>query len=108
MQANSKEKFDHERVKAFVQSYIPEAHLKEEEVGDMVFMLPPFNSQNALAYRTLLSNLDSNLDALQLGCYGISDTTLEEVRNNYIFTNIHKQKKLMYTKHNCKHPFWCT
>nr|XP_023682414.1 ATP-binding cassette sub-family A member 12 isoform X2 [Paramormyrops kingsleyae] len=79
VQVNSKEKFDNERVKAFVQSYIPEAHLKEGEVGDMVFMLPPFSSQNALAYRTLLSNLDSNLDALQLGCYGISDTTLEEV-----------------------------
>ncbi|XP_048861944.1 glucosylceramide transporter ABCA12 isoform X2 [Brienomyrus brachyistius] len=79
VQANSKEKFDNERVKAFVRSYIPEARLKEGEVGDMVFMLPPFSSQNALAYRTLLSNLDSNLDALQLGCYGISDTTLEEV-----------------------------
>ncbi|KAG7463948.1 hypothetical protein MATL_G00182090 [Megalops atlanticus] len=48
---DSQERFDSEEVKAFIQSHLPEARLKEGE----------------------------NLDALQLGCYGISDTTLEEV-----------------------------
>ncbi|KAL4616614.1 ATP-binding cassette sub-family A member 12, partial [Arapaima gigas] len=75
----SKVKSDSEEVKAFVQSYIPEAQLKEGEVGDIIYTLPPFSSQNAVAYHSLLTNLDKNLDALQLGCYGISDTTLEEV-----------------------------
>lgn len=59
---------------------MPEARLKEGEVGDLVYSLPPFSSQNAAAYRSLLTSLDTNLDALQLGCYGVSDTTLEEVR----------------------------
>ncbi|KPP71580.1 hypothetical protein Z043_109489 [Scleropages formosus] len=71
--------FDSEEVKTFIQSYIPEAQLKEGGVSDIVYKLPPFSSQNAMAYHSLLTNLDKNLDSLQLGCYGISDTTLEEV-----------------------------
>uniref|UniRef100_A0A674MJG4 ATP-binding cassette, sub-family A (ABC1), member 12 n=1 Tax=Takifugu rubripes TaxID=31033 RepID=A0A674MJG4_TAKRU len=47
--------------------------------GDLVYSLPPFSSSNASLYRSLLTALDSNLDDLQLGGYGISDTTLEEV-----------------------------
>uniref|UniRef100_A0A8C9WNN1 ATP-binding cassette, sub-family A (ABC1), member 12 n=1 Tax=Scleropages formosus TaxID=113540 RepID=A0A8C9WNN1_SCLFO len=68
-----------QEVKTFIQSYIPEAQLKEGGVSDIVYKLPPFSSQNAMAYHSLLTNLDKNLDSLQLGCYGISDTTLEEV-----------------------------
>lgn len=45
----------------------------------MVYSLPPFTSSNASSYRSLLTALDANLDDLQLGGYGISDTTLEEV-----------------------------
>ncbi|KAJ8396359.1 hypothetical protein AAFF_G00019360 [Aldrovandia affinis] len=72
-------RFEGEEVKAFIQSHLPEAHLKEGDVGDVCYSLPPFSSHNAEGYRTLLTGLDQNLDALQLGCYGISDTTLEEV-----------------------------
>ncbi|KAJ0005860.1 hypothetical protein NQD34_015754 [Periophthalmus magnuspinnatus] len=70
---------DHAELKAFVQAHVPEARLKEAQGSDLVYLLPPFSSNNAASYRSLLSALDSNLDALQLGCYGISDTTLEEV-----------------------------
>ncbi|XP_030643482.1 ATP-binding cassette sub-family A member 12 [Chanos chanos] len=75
----SEEKFDIEELTAFIQSHLPNACLKEGRLGDVVYTLPPYNSQNASAYRSLLTSLDRNLDALHLGCYGISDTTLEEV-----------------------------
>uniref|UniRef100_A0A4W5JNI2 ATP binding cassette subfamily A member 12 n=1 Tax=Hucho hucho TaxID=62062 RepID=A0A4W5JNI2_9TELE len=77
---DSQARFDGVEVKTFIQSYMPDARLKEAEMGDLVYSLPAFSSSNAEAYRSLLSSLDSNLDLLQLGCYGISDTTLEEVR----------------------------
>ncbi|XP_070694461.1 uncharacterized protein abca12 [Pempheris klunzingeri] len=73
------EQIDDVELKAFIQAHVPEAQLKEAQGGDMVYSLPPFTSSNASSYRSLLTALDSNLDALQLGGYGISDTTLEEV-----------------------------
>ncbi|XP_058249175.1 uncharacterized protein abca12 [Hemibagrus wyckioides] len=76
---DSDDRFDMDMVKSFVHAHLPEAQLKEGEVGDIVYSLPVYNSQNASAYRSLLCALDHNLEALQLGCYGISDTTLEEV-----------------------------
>ncbi|KAK0132264.1 ATP-binding cassette sub-family A member 12 [Merluccius polli] len=66
-------------LKAFIQAHVPEARLKEAQGSDVVYTLPPFSSASAFSYRSLLSALDTNLDALQLGGYGISDTTLEEV-----------------------------
>ncbi|KAL0963737.1 hypothetical protein UPYG_G00310290, partial [Umbra pygmaea] len=76
---DSQQRFDGADVKSFIQSFVPDARLKEGVTGDQVYSLPPFNSSNAEAYHSLLSSLDSNLDRLQLGSYGISDTTLEEV-----------------------------
>ncbi|XP_030613266.1 LOW QUALITY PROTEIN: ATP-binding cassette sub-family A member 12 [Archocentrus centrarchus] len=72
-------RIDSAELKAFVQAHVPLARLKEAQGNDLVFSLPPFNSSNASSYRSLLTALDSNLNALQLGGYGISDTTLEEV-----------------------------
>uniref|UniRef100_A0A8C2E503 ATP-binding cassette, sub-family A (ABC1), member 12 n=1 Tax=Cyprinus carpio TaxID=7962 RepID=A0A8C2E503_CYPCA len=68
----------HSMLRDFIQSYLPDAQQKEGEVGDLVYALPPYTPQNAAAYHSLLTGLDQNLDKLQLGCYGISDTTLEE------------------------------
>ncbi|XP_031714357.1 ATP-binding cassette sub-family A member 12 [Anarrhichthys ocellatus] len=73
------EQIDNAELKSFIQAHVPEARLKEALGGDLVYSLPPFASSNASSYRSLLTALDSNLDALQLGGYGISDTTLEEV-----------------------------
>lgn len=72
------EPIDNAELKSFIQAHVPEARLKEAQGGDLVYSLPPFGSSNASSYRSLLTALDSNLDALQLGGYGISDTTLEE------------------------------
>ncbi|XP_067300426.1 uncharacterized protein abca12 isoform X2 [Pseudorasbora parva] len=76
---DSNERFDIEEIRDFIQSYLPDAQQKKGEVGDVVYALPPYTTQNAAAYQALLTDLDQNLDKLQLGCYGISDTTLEEV-----------------------------
>ncbi|XP_059199203.1 glucosylceramide transporter ABCA12 [Centropristis striata] len=73
------EPIDNSEMKAFIQAHVPEARLKEAQGRDLVYSLPPFTSSNASSYRSLLTALDSNLEALQLGGYGISDTTLEEV-----------------------------
>uniref|UniRef100_A0A3B3Y4Z8 ABC transporter domain-containing protein n=1 Tax=Poecilia mexicana TaxID=48701 RepID=A0A3B3Y4Z8_9TELE len=62
-----------------ISPHLPEARLKEAQRGDVVYSLPPFTSSNASSYRSLLTALDANLDDLQLGGYGVSDTTLEEV-----------------------------
>ncbi|XP_068590097.1 glucosylceramide transporter ABCA12 [Cebidichthys violaceus] len=79
MQNLESERIDNAELKFFIQAHVPEARLKEALGGDLVYSLPPFTSSNASSYRSLLTALDSNLDALQLGGYGISDTTLEEV-----------------------------
>ncbi|XP_036065527.1 uncharacterized protein abca12 isoform X2 [Oryzias melastigma] len=73
------DQMDSAELKAFIQSHIPEARFKDTQGGDMIYSLPPFNSRNASSYRSLLTALDANLNDLQLGSYGISDTTLEEV-----------------------------
>lgn len=78
MQNPESERIDDSELKGFIQAHVPEARLKEAQGGDLVYSLPPFNS-NASSYRSLLTALDANLDDLQLGGYGISDTTLEEV-----------------------------
>lgn len=82
MQDLESEQFDNAEMKAFIQAHIPEARLKEAHGGDLVYSLPPFNSSNASSYRSLLTTLDANLEDLQLGGYGISDTTLEEVASH--------------------------
>lgn len=76
---DSNQKLNIEELRDFIQSYLPDAQQKEGEVGDLVYALPPYTPQNAAVYHSLLTGLDQNLDKLQLGCYGISDTTLEEV-----------------------------
>uniref|UniRef100_A0A672GNR9 ATP-binding cassette, sub-family A (ABC1), member 12 n=1 Tax=Salarias fasciatus TaxID=181472 RepID=A0A672GNR9_SALFA len=77
--ASESRRIDDAELKSFIQAHVPEARLKDTQGGDLVYSLPPFTSSNASTYRSLLTALDSNLDALQLGGYGISDTTLEEV-----------------------------
>lgn len=87
MQNLESEQIDNAELKSFVQAHVPEARLKEAQGGDLVYSLPPFTSSNASSYRSLLTALDSNLDALQLGGYGISDTTLEEVFLQLTYAN---------------------
>uniref|UniRef100_A0A670YKH3 ATP binding cassette subfamily A member 12 n=1 Tax=Pseudonaja textilis TaxID=8673 RepID=A0A670YKH3_PSETE len=66
-------------VTATIQAHLPEAYLKEDIGGELIYVLPPFNNKVSLSYQSLLRNLDSNLSDLHIGCYGISDSTVEEV-----------------------------
>lgn len=91
MQNLESERIDNAELKEFIQAHVPEARLKEAQGGDVVYSLPPFTSSTASSYRSLLTALDSNLDTLQLGGYGISDTTLEEVSS---YTPTHKNTGL--------------
>ncbi|XP_077472726.1 uncharacterized protein abca12 [Stigmatopora argus] len=79
VQISESERFDDADMKAFIQTHIPEARLKEAQGGDLIYTLPQFSSSNASSYSSLLTALDANLDDLQLAGYGVSDTTLEEV-----------------------------
>uniref|UniRef100_A0A8C5KJ17 ATP-binding cassette, sub-family A member 12 n=1 Tax=Jaculus jaculus TaxID=51337 RepID=A0A8C5KJ17_JACJA len=73
-------------VTAMIQSHLPEAYLKEDIGGELVYVLPPFNTKVAGAYLSLLRALDRGMGKLNIGCYGISDTTVEEV-----FLNLTKE-----------------
>ncbi|CAO2624895.1 Glucosylceramide transporter ABCA12 [Lemmus lemmus] len=66
-------------VTAMIQSHLPEAYLKEDIGGELVYVLPPFSTKVSGAYLSLLRALDKGMSKLNIGCYGISDTTVEEV-----------------------------
>ncbi|XP_053554781.1 glucosylceramide transporter ABCA12 [Bombina bombina] len=68
-----------EMVTDLIHSHIPEACLKEDVGGELIYNLPPFSADLSSAYLALLRDLDSKMDELHIGCYGISDTTIEEV-----------------------------
>ncbi|XP_029463774.1 ATP-binding cassette sub-family A member 12 [Rhinatrema bivittatum] len=70
---------DTEAVTALIQSHIPEASLKEDIGGELVYLLPSYNAGVSRSYLSLLRSLDADMNDLQIGCYGISDTTIEEV-----------------------------
>lgn len=66
-------------VTAMIRSHLPEAYLKEDIGGELVYVLPPFSTKVSGAYLSLLRALDRDMGSLNIGCYGISDTTVEEV-----------------------------
>uniref|UniRef100_A0A8C3T374 ATP binding cassette subfamily A member 12 n=1 Tax=Chelydra serpentina TaxID=8475 RepID=A0A8C3T374_CHESE len=76
---NLAEEYDTSAVTSLIHSHLPEASLKEDVGGELVYVLPPFNSRVSGAYQSLLRALDTSLSDLHIGCYGISDTTVEEV-----------------------------
>ncbi|XP_014807435.1 PREDICTED: ATP-binding cassette sub-family A member 12 [Calidris pugnax] len=83
---NMIEECDTTAVTSLIQSHLPEAYLKEDIGGELVYVLPPFKSTVSGAYQALLRALDTSLSDLNLGCYGISNTTVEEV-----FLNLTKE-----------------
>ncbi|KAG8521013.1 ATP-binding cassette sub-family A member 12, partial [Galemys pyrenaicus] len=75
-------------VTAMIRSHLPEAYLKEDIGGELVYVLPPFSTKVSGAYLSLLRALDTGMGDLNIGCYGISDTTVEEV-----FLNLTKESQ---------------
>ncbi|ELW49201.1 ATP-binding cassette sub-family A member 12 [Tupaia chinensis] len=75
-------------VTTMIRSHLPEAYLKEDIGGELVYVLPPFSTKVSGAYLSLLRALDNGMGDLNIGCYGISDTTVEEV-----FLNLTKESQ---------------
>ncbi|XP_069472035.1 glucosylceramide transporter ABCA12 isoform X2 [Ambystoma mexicanum] len=76
---NNDRECDTEAVTTLIKSHIPEAYLKSDVGEELVYVLPPFNAGISNAYLSLLRSLDTSMNNLHIGCYGISDTTVEEV-----------------------------
>ena len=71
--------FDESVVTAFIKKHVPEAVLKENFGAEMTYQLP--DDKHTLSnFEILFDDLDANLLQLGISSYGISDTTLEEVR----------------------------
>eukprot|EP00069_Balaena_mysticetus_P005171 bmy_17771T0 len=79
-------------VTAVIQSHLPEAYLKEDIGGELVYVLPPFSTKVSGAYLSLLRTLDNGLSDLNIGCYGISDTTMEEKNNDMSLEHLTQKK----------------
>lgn len=75
----TKREYDTAAVTEFIQKHMPDAQLKEDIGGEVTYVLPSFSEARPGAYHSLLTALDTNLTNLNLECFGVSDTTLEEV-----------------------------
>lgn len=62
---------------SLIQSYIPQAFLKDTSDGEITYTIP--KEVDRIGFQGLFQALDQNLHQLRLTGYGISDTTLEEV-----------------------------
>ena len=66
-------------VTSFVKSYVPSAQLVENIGSELTYVLPAEMAREG-RFQDLFEELDKNLDKLHIGSYGVSDTTLEEVK----------------------------
>ncbi|XP_074842119.1 ATP-binding cassette sub-family A member 13 [Carettochelys insculpta] len=65
------------QVTSLVQSYVPEAFLKENSGSELTYVIPA--KADKASFKGLFQAMDENLEYLHVIGYGISDTTLEEV-----------------------------
>ena len=66
-------------VSSFIKSHIPSAQLVENVGSELTYVLPAEMAREG-RFQDLFEELDKSLDKLHIGSYGVSDTTLEEVR----------------------------
>ncbi|XP_032730825.1 ATP-binding cassette sub-family A member 13 [Lontra canadensis] len=65
------------RATSLIQTYIPQAFLKDSSGGELVYGLP--QDVDRACFKGLFQALEQNLHSLRVTGFGISDTTLEEV-----------------------------
>ncbi|XP_045876226.1 ATP-binding cassette sub-family A member 13 [Meles meles] len=65
------------RATSLIQTYIPQAFLKDSSGGELVYGLP--QDADRACFKGLFQALEQNLHSLRVTGFGISDTTLEEV-----------------------------
>uniref|UniRef100_A0A7N8YKG0 P-type phospholipid transporter n=1 Tax=Mastacembelus armatus TaxID=205130 RepID=A0A7N8YKG0_9TELE len=90
--------------------HVPEARLVEDLGHELTYVLP-YQSAKDGAFVELFHELDDRLTDLGISSYGISDTTLEEVRSSkdlsfLILLQNHKRHKLQVC--SCVSRFLCT
>lgn len=66
---------------AIVRTGMPNAELIQQLGTELVYMLP--DRQNTSQLEELFKTLDENIGKAGIDSYGLSDTTLEEVRHVY-------------------------
>lgn len=66
-------------VTSFIKSYIRSAQLVENVGSELTYVLPAEMAREG-HFQDMFEELDKSLDKLHIGSYGVSDTTLEEVR----------------------------
>lgn len=71
--------FDETRVTSFIRKHVPGARLEESFGAEMTYQLPD-DVDSLRSFEKLFDDLDRNKIELNVASYGISDTTLEEVR----------------------------
>ena len=64
----------------FVASHVTGSYLKESTGAEQCFVLPSEERQNG-SFKELFQNLEKNYSNLSIKSYGVSDTSLEEVRH---------------------------
>jgi len=64
---------------AFIRSHLPEAVLVENLSAELIYQLPD-DTASVGKFEQLFVDLDNNLTELGISGYGISNTSLEEVR----------------------------
>ena len=62
----------------FIQQHVQDAYISEE-IGMEVTVVLPIDKGQLSKFHQLFAHIDSNLEALHISSYGISDTSLEEV-----------------------------
>lgn len=75
-------------VSALILRHVPAARLVEDQGHELTYILP-YSAAKDGAFVELFKDLDLKLHDLGISSYGVSDTTLEEVRHNCN----HQQKK---------------
>lgn len=68
-----------ERITALVHHHVPQARLIEAIGQELTYLLPSRNFQPR-AYASLFRELEETLVDIGLSSFGVSDTSLEEVR----------------------------
>lgn len=71
--------FNAETLSKFVASFVPGAKIHENFGTELTFLLPSAARLTG-EFTNLFQNLEKSLQSLGIKSYGISDTTLEEVR----------------------------
>uniref|UniRef100_A0A3P8SHL2 P-type phospholipid transporter n=1 Tax=Amphiprion percula TaxID=161767 RepID=A0A3P8SHL2_AMPPE len=83
-----------ERITALIHHHVPQARLIEAIGQELTYLLPSRNFQPR-AYASLFRELEETLADIGLSSFGVSDTSLEEVRGNIKKINGYSRMQLL-------------